>query len=91
MGSVSRIASLERFLERHGEQLRSELLAELPPSLVALSPTIETVNEVDRVAVVVSWVTAAGSAESVALEGLSAEAAAEMDAADFDGDCDMGW
>ncbi|MFM2105300.1 MAG: hypothetical protein RL338_332 [Chloroflexota bacterium] len=91
MGSVARSASLGRFIAAHGEILRSELLAEMPPTLAALNPHVELVNEVDRIAVILTWTAASGSGEKVALEAIEADQAAAMDAADFASDCDMGW
>lgn len=91
MGSVSRMASLERFIQAHGESLRQEIRRELPETLKAFDPQVGLVNETDRIAIVVSWTTSVGGSESVALEGMPAEVAAEIDASEFGGDCEMGW
>ena len=90
MGDITAMYSIDRFIEKHGDQIRQECLAGLPTVVRALCPTIILGNDIDRLEIWAEFPGPEGVNEALALAPLELDAAIARDQADWGSDCQMG-
>ncbi len=77
MGSVSAMASLNRVLERHGDELVAEVLASLPAAVRALQPSISLENNLYSLTVTAAFPGPDGATEYLVLDPYEIDELAE--------------
>jgi hypothetical protein len=92
MSSDAATGSLRRFIEAHGDALRAEAVAALPPSLAAADPKIVLENDVYTVGRTLDFCMP-GNAEREAIQipFIGIDELRDRDKAEFDDDCGMRW